>query len=103
MRPSHHLCSLVPRIHHSSAAISDSPSRDSFSASPSCKRSRSSAASVPLSSPILGALFYAHADLLPSPKRIRSPESTTDLEGCSKDSFEPYVPDKCRLHISIYA
>ncbi|GJR19945.1 putative reverse transcriptase domain-containing protein [Tanacetum coccineum] len=92
MRPSHHLCSLVPRIHHSSAAISDSLSRDSFSTSPSCKRSRSPAASVLLSSPILGALSYARADLLPSPKRIRSPESATDLEGCSEDSFEPYVP-----------
>ncbi|GKG12963.1 hypothetical protein Tco_0349923, partial [Tanacetum coccineum] len=26
-----------------------------------------------------------------SPKRIRSPETATDLEGCSEDSFEPYV------------
>ncbi|GKD31451.1 putative reverse transcriptase domain-containing protein [Tanacetum coccineum] len=27
---------------------------------------------------------------LPSPKRIRSPETATDLEDCSKDRFEPY-------------
>ncbi|GKC90495.1 hypothetical protein Tco_1151144 [Tanacetum coccineum] len=77
MRPSHHLCSLVPSIHHSSAAISERPSHDSSSASPSCKRSRSPAASVPLSSPTLGALSYARADLLPSPKRIRSLATAT--------------------------
>ncbi|GJW03601.1 reverse transcriptase domain-containing protein [Tanacetum coccineum] len=62
MRPSHHLCSLVPSIHHSSAAISDRPSHDSFT-------------------------------------RIRSPESATDLEGCSEDSFEPYVPREAGLGV----
>ncbi|GJW11397.1 hypothetical protein Tco_1577224 [Tanacetum coccineum] len=56
------------------------PSHDSSFASPSRKRSRSPAASVPLSSPIPGALSYARADLLPSPKRIRSYEFATDLE-----------------------
>ncbi|GJR14261.1 putative reverse transcriptase domain-containing protein [Tanacetum coccineum] len=85
MRPSHHLCSLVSSIHHSSVAISERPSHDSSSASPSRKRSRSPTASVPLSSPILGALSYARADLLPSPKRIRSLETATDLEGCLED------------------
>ncbi|GKB74741.1 putative reverse transcriptase domain-containing protein [Tanacetum coccineum] len=99
MRPSHHLCSLVPSIHRSSAAISERPSHDSSSASPSRKRSRSPAASVPLSSPTLGALSYARADLLPSPKRIRSPETATDLEGCSEDSFEPYVPREAGLGV----
>ncbi|GKF31096.1 hypothetical protein Tco_0100894, partial [Tanacetum coccineum] len=92
MRPSHHLCSLVLSIHRSSVAISERPSHDSSSVSPSRKRSRSPAASVPLSSPTLGTLSYARADRLPSPKRIRSPETATDLEGCSEDSFEPYVP-----------
>ncbi|GJX75397.1 hypothetical protein Tco_0313992 [Tanacetum coccineum] len=92
MRPSHHLCSLVPSIHRSSAAISDRPSHDSSSASPSRKRSRFPAASVPLSSPIPGALSSARADLLPSLKRIRSPETATDVKGCLEDSFEPYVP-----------
>ncbi|GJW82036.1 hypothetical protein Tco_0146011 [Tanacetum coccineum] len=99
MRPSHHLCSLVPSIHRSSAAISERPSHDSSSASPSRKRSRSPAASVPLSSPTLGALSYARADLLPSPKRIRSPKTATDLEGCSEDSFEPYVPREAGLGV----
>ncbi|GKG06912.1 hypothetical protein Tco_0329881, partial [Tanacetum coccineum] len=70
MRPSHHLC----------AAISERPSHDTSSASPYCKRSRSLAVSVPLSSPTLRALSYAHDDILPSPKRIRIPETATDLE-----------------------
>ncbi|GJW97875.1 hypothetical protein Tco_0179683 [Tanacetum coccineum] len=99
MRPSHHLCSLVPSIHRSSAAISDRPSHDSSFVSLSRKRSRSPAASVPLSSSTLGALSYVSADLLPSPKRIRSPETATDLEGCSEDSFEPYVPREARLGV----
>ncbi|GJW37277.1 hypothetical protein Tco_0060197, partial [Tanacetum coccineum] len=90
-RSSHHLCSLVPSVQRSSA-IFERPSHDSSSASLSRKMSRSTIVFVPLSSPTLGALSYARADLLPSPKRIRSPETATDLEGCSKDSFEPYVP-----------
>ncbi|GJY67256.1 hypothetical protein Tco_0469494 [Tanacetum coccineum] len=98
MRPSHHLCSLVPSI-HSSSTDSERPSHDSSSASPSRKRSRSPIASVPLSSLIPGALSSARADLLPSPKRIRSPESATDLEGCSEDSFEPYVPREVGLGV----
>ncbi|GJX20951.1 hypothetical protein Tco_0223628 [Tanacetum coccineum] len=99
MRPSHHLCSLVPSIHRSSAAISDRPSHDSSSTSSSRKRSRSPAASVSLSSPTLRALSYACADLLPSPKRIRSHEIATDLEDCSEDSFEQYVPREVRLGV----
>nr|GEV54564.1 putative reverse transcriptase domain-containing protein [Tanacetum cinerariifolium] len=87
MRPSHHLCSLVPSIPRSSAAIIDRPSHASSVVSPSRKRSRSPAASVPLSSPIPRALSYARADLLPSPKKIRISEFATDLEGCSKDSL----------------
>ncbi|GJX78308.1 putative reverse transcriptase domain-containing protein [Tanacetum coccineum] len=99
MRPSHHLCSLVLSIHRSSAVISDRPSHDYSSASPSRKRSRSPAASVPLSLPTLVELSYVRADLLPSPKRIRSPETATDLKGCSEDSFEPYVPKEAGLGV----
>ncbi|GKD52902.1 hypothetical protein Tco_1286289 [Tanacetum coccineum] len=95
----HSLRSLVPSIHRSSAGISDRPYHDSSSASPSCKRSRSHALSVLLSLPILGALSYARADLLPSPKRIRSTKTTMDLKGCSKDSFEPYVPREAGLGV----
>ncbi|GKG06862.1 hypothetical protein Tco_0329831, partial [Tanacetum coccineum] len=88
MRPSHHLCSLVPGIHRSSAAIFDKPSRGPSFASPSRKRSRSPVAFVSLSSPTLGALSYARADLLPSPKRIRSPETATDLEGAVEVTYK---------------
>ncbi|GJS77415.1 hypothetical protein Tco_0727296 [Tanacetum coccineum] len=89
MRPSHHLCSLVPSIPRSSAAISNRPSYDSSSVSPSRKRSRSHVASIPLSSPIPRALSYARADLLPPPKRIRSSEFATDLEVSSAEDSEP--------------
>ncbi|GKG60381.1 hypothetical protein Tco_0611982, partial [Tanacetum coccineum] len=64
---------------HCSSAISERPSHDSSSVSLSRKRSRSPIESVPLSLPTLKALYYARADLLPSPKRIRSPETDTDL------------------------
>ncbi|GJQ92873.1 putative reverse transcriptase domain-containing protein [Tanacetum coccineum] len=97
-RSSHHLCSLVLSVHRSSA-IFERPSHDSSSASPSRKRSRSPVASVPLSSPIPGALSSARADILPSPKRIRSPETAMDLEGCSEDSFKPYVPREIGLGV----
>ncbi|GJR11206.1 putative reverse transcriptase domain-containing protein [Tanacetum coccineum] len=66
MRPSYHLCSLVPSIPRSSTAIFNRQSYDSSSASPSHKRSRSPAAFVPLSSPTLGAFSYVRDDLLPS-------------------------------------
>ncbi|GKD53904.1 hypothetical protein Tco_1287291 [Tanacetum coccineum] len=101
MRPSHHLCSLVLSIPRSSVAISDRQSHDSSFAGPSRKRSRSPVASVLLSSPIPGALSYARADLLPSPKRVRSSEFATDLEGCSEDSFKPYVPREAGLGVNV--
>ncbi|GKD24633.1 hypothetical protein Tco_1230847, partial [Tanacetum coccineum] len=78
---------------------SERPSHDSCFVSPSRKRSRLPVASVSLSSPTLGALSYARADLLPSPKRIRRCESTTDLEACSEDSFESYVPREVGLGV----
>nr|GFB45779.1 hypothetical protein [Tanacetum cinerariifolium] len=84
---------------HRSSTDSERPSHDSSSVSPSRKRSRSPTASVPLSSPIPRALSYARADLLPSPKRIRSPESATDLEDCLEESFEPYVPREVGLGV----
>ncbi|GJV67252.1 kinase RLK-Pelle-LRR-I-1 family protein [Tanacetum coccineum] len=97
-RSSHQLCSLVLSVNRSSA-IFERPSHDSSSASRSRKRSRSHVASVPLSSPTLRALSYARAYLLPSPKRIRSPETATDLEDCSEDRFEPYVPREVGLGV----
>ncbi|GKF70258.1 hypothetical protein Tco_0203315 [Tanacetum coccineum] len=98
MRSSHRLCSLALSFHRSSA-ISERPSHDSSSASRSRKRSRSPIASVLLSSPTLGALSYAHANLLPSPKRIRIPETAMDLEDYPEDRFEPYVHREVRLGV----
>ncbi|GKC12367.1 hypothetical protein Tco_1009149 [Tanacetum coccineum] len=54
-----------------------------------------------LSSPIPGALSSARADPLPSPKRIRSPKSAIDLEGCPEDSFELYVPRETELGVDV--
>nr|GFC29714.1 hypothetical protein [Tanacetum cinerariifolium] len=44
---------------------------------------------------------FARDNLLPSPKRIRSPESATNLKGCSEVSFEPYVPRESGLGVDI--
>nr|GEW63127.1 putative reverse transcriptase domain-containing protein [Tanacetum cinerariifolium] len=65
------------------------PSHDSSFTSPSRKRSRSPGAYVSLSSPIPRALTFIRADLLPLPKRIRSPESVTDLEVSLAESSKP--------------
>ncbi|GJS14826.1 hypothetical protein Tco_0409298 [Tanacetum coccineum] len=100
-RSSHQLCSLVLSVHRSSAAIFERPSHDSSSVSPSRKRSRSLDASILLSSPIPGALYSTRANPLPSLKRIRSPELAMDLEGCSEDSFEPYVPRETGLGVDV--
>ncbi|GKD73472.1 hypothetical protein Tco_1331754 [Tanacetum coccineum] len=78
-----------------------SPDLLSTSAGPSRKRRRSPMTSVPALPPVAGAISPIRADLIPSPKRIRSPKSATDLEGCSEDSFEPYVPIEVRLGIDV--
>ncbi|GJW24624.1 hypothetical protein Tco_0038435 [Tanacetum coccineum] len=90
MRSSHQLCSSVPSIPHSSSATNERPSHSSF-ASPSRKKSRSPTTSVPISSPILGSLSSARADLLPPPKRIMSSDSTADLEDCSDERSDSSV------------
>ncbi|GJW90853.1 hypothetical protein Tco_0168406 [Tanacetum coccineum] len=69
MRSSHQLCSSVPSIPHSSAAITKRPSYSSY-AGPSRKRT----------------------DLLPPRKRIRSSDFVTDLEVSSDESSESSVP-----------
>ncbi|GJZ99523.1 hypothetical protein Tco_0672074 [Tanacetum coccineum] len=56
---------------------------------------------VPALLVVAGALSPVRADLIPSPKRIRSPESAKDLEVCSEDSFEPYVPREVGLGVDI--
>ncbi|GJX20214.1 putative reverse transcriptase domain-containing protein [Tanacetum coccineum] len=100
-RSSHRLCSLVPSVHRSPAAIPKRPSHDSSSASSFRKRSRSPVASIPLYLSITEAFSVTCADILPSPKRIRSPESATDLKGCVEDIFEPYVPREVGLEVNV--
>ncbi|GKB45725.1 hypothetical protein Tco_0896478 [Tanacetum coccineum] len=95
MGSSHQLCSSVLSIPHSSAAITERPSHSYFTG-PSHKRSRSPTTSVPVSSPIPGALSSVHADLLPPRKRIRSSDYATDLEDCSDGSSESFAEiDEC--------
>nr|GEV99014.1 hypothetical protein [Tanacetum cinerariifolium] len=91
MRPSHHLCSFVPSVPRLSVAITDRPSHDFSSASPSRKRSRSHVAYVPLSLPIPRALSSARADLLPLPKRIRSFYYVMDLEDSSAKKIDECI------------
>ncbi|GJY53034.1 hypothetical protein Tco_0444698, partial [Tanacetum coccineum] len=95
-----------------SDASSDSSSRHSLldhssldlpstSARPSRKRHRSPMISVPALPLVFGALSPVRADLIPSPKRIRSLETATDLESCLENSFEPYVPREVGLGVDV--
>ncbi|GJW00498.1 hypothetical protein Tco_1555749 [Tanacetum coccineum] len=81
--------------HHSS------PDLPSTSVGPSRKRRRSPMTYVPALPHVFRALSPVRADLIPSPKRIRSLETTTDLESCSEDSFEPYVPREVGLGVDV--
>ncbi|GKF44803.1 hypothetical protein Tco_0131355, partial [Tanacetum coccineum] len=65
------------------------------------KRRRSYMRFVPALPPVFGALSLVRADLIPSPKRIRSLETAMDLKGCSEDSFEPYVPREVGLGVDV--
>ncbi|GJT95276.1 putative reverse transcriptase domain-containing protein [Tanacetum coccineum] len=62
-RSSYRVYLLVPSVPCLSDVVTERPSRPSSSASPSRKRSRSPIASVPLPSPVPGALSLARADL----------------------------------------
>ncbi|GJZ51400.1 hypothetical protein Tco_0605915 [Tanacetum coccineum] len=100
MRSSHQLCSKVPSIPHSSAAITERASHSS-SSGPSHKRSRSPTTSVLVSSPIPRALSYVCADLLPPRKMIRSSDSVTDLEVSLDESFESSVPRETGSRVDV--
>ncbi|GKA71128.1 putative reverse transcriptase domain-containing protein [Tanacetum coccineum] len=102
MRSSHQLCSSVPSIPYSSAAITERPSYSSF-ADPSRKRSRSPTTSVLIYSHILGVLSSVCADLLPPCKRIRSSDYVTDLEVSSDESSESYVPRESGSRVDVDA
>ncbi|GKF52130.1 hypothetical protein Tco_0148597, partial [Tanacetum coccineum] len=57
-----------------------SPDLPSTSVGPSRKRRRSPTTSIPTLSPISGALSPVHANLIPSPKRIKDPSYLADVE-----------------------
>nr|GEU63329.1 putative reverse transcriptase domain-containing protein [Tanacetum cinerariifolium] len=57
-----------------------SPDLPSTSARPSRKRRRSPMLSVPALPPVFGALSPVHADLIPSPKRVRDIRCLADVE-----------------------
>ncbi|GJY35125.1 hypothetical protein Tco_0420503, partial [Tanacetum coccineum] len=110
----------LPAIRLASRYLSDSSSSDSSSryslsgyalldslddsstatyARLSCKRCRSLTSSVPIVSPVRGALSPVRADLSPLPKRIRDSNSVIDLEISSEDGYEPYVPREVGLGV----
>ncbi|GJU10071.1 hypothetical protein Tco_1132467 [Tanacetum coccineum] len=104
--------SSEPSSNFHSDALSDSSSRHllldhsspdlpSTSVGPSHKRRRSLMTYVSALPHVFRALSPVRADLIPSPKRIRSLETTTDLESCSEDSFEPYVPREVGLGVDV--
>ncbi|GJS49849.1 hypothetical protein Tco_0599970 [Tanacetum coccineum] len=57
-----------------------SPDLPSTFEGPSCKRRRSPMTSVPALSPVSRALSPIHADLIPSPKRVKDSGYLTDVE-----------------------
>ncbi|GJW85318.1 hypothetical protein Tco_0158463, partial [Tanacetum coccineum] len=76
---SHSVASSDPSSRHS---LSDHSSLDlsSTSVGPSRKRCRSPMTSVPVLSPVSGALSPVRADLIPSPKRIKDSGYLADVE-----------------------
>ncbi|GKB54826.1 hypothetical protein Tco_0905579 [Tanacetum coccineum] len=65
-----------------------------ISVGPSCKRCRSLAISVPLATPVPGALSPVRADLLPPRKRIRDKVTASDYDDSIEESYEAYTePD----------
>ncbi|GKA00002.1 putative reverse transcriptase domain-containing protein [Tanacetum coccineum] len=86
-------------VYHSSSDSSSDASSNFHSDASSDSSLRHSLPDHP--SPDLPNLSSVHVDLIPSPKRIRSPETATDLEDCSEDSFEPYVPREVGLGVDV--
>nr|GEU51864.1 reverse transcriptase domain-containing protein [Tanacetum cinerariifolium] len=82
-------------------AISETSCYSSTVASKRPSRKRCRSPSVPVSSPVRGALSLVHADLSPPPKRIRDSNSLTDLEVSLEDGYVPYVPREVGLGVDV--
>ncbi|GJT67424.1 hypothetical protein Tco_1018904 [Tanacetum coccineum] len=86
----------------SSSHLSSDHSLSSLSSErPYRKSSRSPTTSVPVFSPIPGAMSYVQADLLPPRKRIMSSDFVADLEDCSDESSESPVPRETSLRVDV--
>ncbi|GKD23180.1 hypothetical protein Tco_1224883 [Tanacetum coccineum] len=98
---SDHFSSDVSSSDYSSDSSSDHSLPDypvdvpiTISVGPYRRRCRSSAVSVPLATPIPGALSLVRADLLPPCKRIRGYISASDYDDSTEESYEAYTePD----------
>ncbi|GJR75631.1 hypothetical protein Tco_0087996, partial [Tanacetum coccineum] len=102
---SHSDTSSYSSSRHSSPgyAISDSL-RDSPTATstrPSRKRCRSPTSSVPVVSPVHGALSLMRADLLPPRKRIIDSNSVTNFEVSLEDDYVSYVHREVGLGVDV--
>ncbi|GJX86015.1 hypothetical protein Tco_0336789, partial [Tanacetum coccineum] len=90
---------------HSSSdyAISDSlcDSPIATFARPTRKIHRSPTSSVPVASPVRGALSLVRADLLPPRKRIRNFDYVTNFEVSSEEGYVSYVPREIRLGVDV--
>ncbi|GJT90719.1 reverse transcriptase domain-containing protein [Tanacetum coccineum] len=90
---------------HSSSgyAISDSPydSPTAIFAGASRKRCRSPTLSVPVASPVPGALSPVRTDLLLPCKRIRYSDSETDFQVSSEEGYVLYVPREIGLGVDV--
>ncbi|GJS17726.1 hypothetical protein Tco_0412198 [Tanacetum coccineum] len=100
MRSSHQLCSSVPSIPHSSAAITERPSHSS-SAGPSHKRSRYPTTSVVVSSAIPRALSYVSSDesFESSIPKETGPRVDIDVRGRDEPYSEPDIDPEIQAEI----
>ncbi|GJZ13065.1 putative reverse transcriptase domain-containing protein [Tanacetum coccineum] len=83
--------------------IPDSPcdSLTAIFARPSHKIRRSPTTSVPVASPVPGALSPVRADLLPPCKRIKDSDFVTNFEVSSEEGFIPHKPREIGLRVDV--
>nr|GEY71325.1 hypothetical protein [Tanacetum cinerariifolium] len=91
-------------LHSSSCyVISNSPcdSLIAISAGPSRKRCRSPTTSVPVASPVRGALSPVRTNLLPPHKRFRDSNFVIDFEVSLEEVYVPYVDREIGLGVDV--